>query len=495
MMVVSRIQKSMGVAVSLRELFGAPTIKDLSKILNKNDRKSYNLKPIEKREYYPISSAQRRMYIVHHLEEENSSTNYNIPLVFEVSGSIDIKRLQRAVNVLLNRHEALRTSFHLSDEEIVQKISNDVTAEIIVIESNHEDKEDIIDSFIQPFELSIAPLFRVSVARLDTNKALLMIDMHHIISDGVSTDIFMQELIKIYREESLPELHIQYKDYAVWQQSLEYKNQLEKQKSYWLSNLSGNLPILEMPLDYQRPLMQQFEGETYEFEMDRNIHQKLKALSLKHDTTLFMTMLACYNILLSKYSGQEDIIVGSPIAGRPHPDLESIIGVFINTLALRNFPQSTVTTSEFITSVKNQVLDAYENADYPFEELVEKLDLRRDLSRHPLFDTMFILQNMDMGEVEIPDAEIEYFNWEWKNAKYDMSWVAYEEEDSIQISIEYSTSLFTRETIERMSKQFIYIIEQVAEKSDLPLASIELITEMEKISLSSNLIILKLISK
>ncbi|RPK07111.1 Malonyl CoA-acyl carrier protein transacylase [Bacillus subtilis] len=480
MMVVSRIQKSMGVAVSLRELFGASTIKDLSKILNKTERKSYNLKPIEKREYYPISSAQRRMYIVHHLEGQNSSTNYNIPLVFEVSGSIDIKRLQRAVNVLLNRHEALRTSFHLSDEEIVQKISNDVTAEIVVIESNHEDKEDIIDSFIQPFELSIAPLFRVSVARLDTNKALLMIDMHHIISDGVSTDIFMQELIKIYREESLPELHIQYKDYAVWQQSLEYKNQLEKQKSYWLSNLSGNLPILEMPLDYKRPLMQQFEGETYEFEIDRNIHQKLKVLSLKHDTTLFMTMLACYNILLSKYSGQEDIIVGSPIAGRPHPDLESIIGVFINTLAFRNFPQSTVTTSEFITSVKNQVLDAYENADYPFEELVDKLDLRRDLSRHPLFDTMFILQNMDMGEVEIPDAEIEYYNWEWKNAKYDMSWVAYEEEDSIQISIEYSTSLFTRETIERMSKQFIYIIEQVVEKSDLPLASIELITEMEK---------------
>ncbi|SFJ97043.1 non-ribosomal peptide synthetase, partial [Thermoflavimicrobium dichotomicum] len=266
---------------------------------------------------------------------------------------------------------------------------------------------------------------------------------------------------------------------AVWQQKPEQKERLKKQETYWLEQLAGELPVLELPTDFPRPPVRQFDGEIMNFTVGKEILEKVKALAMREGTTLYMTLLAVYHVLLSKYTGQQDMIIGSPIAGRPHVDLESVVGMFVNTLALRTQSKPGQSFRSFLAQVKQQVLQAYENSDYPFEELVEKLDLQRDLSRQPLFDTMLTMQNMDIAEMDMPSLTIQPYEWEWKNAKFDLHWMIMEREQ-LHLSVEYSTRLFKRETIERMVKHFVHLLQQVAANPEKSLAEFELVTEEEK---------------
>ncbi|MCZ0847876.1 condensation domain-containing protein, partial [Brevibacillus laterosporus] len=269
---------------------------------------------------------------------------------------------------------------------------------------------------------------------------LLMLDMHHIISDGVSMNVLFQDITQLYQGIELSPLKIQYKDFAVWQQGMAQVVRFQEQERYWLNQFSGDLPILEMVTDYPRPAIQQFDGDSWSFEIDAKVLESIKQLSAKQGTTLYMTLLAIYQILLAKYTRQDDIIVGTPIAGRPHADTESIVGMFVNTLALRGQPKEEQSFISYLSEVKENVLQAYANADYPFEELVEKLHLQRDMSRHPLFDTMFVLQNMDMSDINISGLKLHSRDLNWKNAKFDMTWMI-AEQTNLYISVEYSTNL------------------------------------------------------
>ncbi|SFJ86785.1 non-ribosomal peptide synthetase, partial [Thermoflavimicrobium dichotomicum] len=266
---------------------------------------------------------------------------------------------------------------------------------------------------------------------------------------------------------------------AVWQQKPEQKERLKKQETYWLEQLAGELPVLEITTDYPRPSVRQFDGATVDFVVDRKWLEKVKSLSIREGATLYMTLLAIYNVLLYKYTGQEDLIVGTPIAGRSHADVESIVGVFLNTLVFRNTVNKEKGFRDFLAQVKEQVLLAYENSDYPFDELVEKLNLQRDLSRHPVFDTTFTLQNLDWAEMKMLGLEMTPYHLERKNAKFDLSWTAVEG-DQLYFSVEYNTSLFKRETIERMTTHFCHLLQQIVENPDLPIKEAELATEEEK---------------
>ncbi|MEN1935220.1 amino acid adenylation domain-containing protein [Paenibacillus sp. 102] len=479
MMLHSRIHKLFHIEVPLREIFARPTIKELAnyiKGMEKNEYKPISL--VEKRDVYPVSSSQKRMYAIQQLEGEG--TTYNMPLVFELTGELNIERLQTVFQQLVVRHEAFRTSFHLMEGELVQKIVDEVPFTIKYRKAADLEWKSIMQSFLQPFRLESAPLLRVELVQLTHTKYILLIDMHHIISDGMSADILMREMIELYKGNQLTELRIQYKDYAAWEKEIMDTDEMKKQEEYWLNQFEEEIPVLEIPTDYPRPATKTYKGDVFSFTLQEEVGKELNRFIKHNNVSLYMMLLASYNVLLSKYTRQEDIVIGSPIAGRFHLDLEPIIGMFANTLALRNYPIGTERFGGFLEKVKKCVIQASENANYPFEKLVERLNVQRNLSRNPLFDTMFVLENAQKEmEHEFEGVTYKVHNMEWKNSKFDLTWYV-KEEEKIEILVEYSTDLFSEDTIARMTNQFSHILSQVMRSPDMLIQDIELATVGEK---------------
>ncbi|TGV15649.1 non-ribosomal peptide synthetase, partial [Mesorhizobium sp. M00.F.Ca.ET.186.01.1.1] len=280
--------------------------------------------------------------------------------------------------------------------------------------------------------------------------------------------------------EELPALSVHYKDFAVWQSELFQSDVYTEHENYWLNAFSGDIPVLNLPADFSRPLTQSFEGDCVSFQADKALLDDLHKLAQESQSTLFMVLLAAYNVLLAKYSGQEDIVVGTPIAGRSHADIENVLGMFVNTLALRNYPAETKHFQAFLEEVKQNTLQAYDHQDYPFEALVEKLDIQRDLSRNPLFDTMFILQNLDQKAYELDGLKLEAYPAQAGNAKFDLTLEAHEDETGIHFALVYSTKLFHRESIERMAGHFLQVLRQVVADQTAALREISLLSEEER---------------
>ena len=484
---VSKIHKEVKVGVPIREVFKNPTIKGMSEYIEKTAGSSIysSIKKVEEKEYYKASSAQKRLYTLQQINLEG--TGYNMPGIIQIEGKLEEEKLENSFNKLIERHEALRTSFEVIDGEIVQKVHKEAFIDIEKYEYQISDKkeekeyiENIIKSFVRCFELSKAPLIRVGLIRLEEEKYILLFDMHHIISDGVSMTILTEEFAKLYDGQELEKLRIQYKDYAVWQNDMLNSEVMKKQEEYWVNRFSDDVPVLNMPTDYIRPVLQSFEGSSFEFELDKEITNKLKGITKETGSTMYMVLLAAYNVLLAKYTGQEDIIVGSPIAGRPHADLEGIIGMFVNTLVMRNYPETNKTFREFLGEVKENSLRAYENQDYQFEELVEKLKLKRDLGRNPLFDVMFAMENMDKAEQNICELKIKPYGVDNKVSKFDMTLSATEMGENIFCDLQYCTKLFKEETIQRLVEHFKNILKSIAENINVRINEIDMISEREK---------------
>ncbi|MGP8319144.1 condensation domain-containing protein, partial [Bacillus subtilis] len=470
-MMAGRIQKQLGVLVSLRDLFGCTNIKEMACYIKRARSYDYDpIKPIPKQELYPASSQQEQMVIIHGLEGDGVGTSYNMASIFVLEGKLDISSFRSALKRLLSRHESLRTTFNIVEGQIVQKIHSSVPWELIISEASYDEIEEHISAFVRPFNLEEAPLFRTELSCLGDEKYLFMMDMHHSISDGVSIDLLLEELMLLYKGMNLPELSIQYKDYSAWQQSPAQRELLKQQESYWEECFSEGVPLLHLPTDYQRPPIQQFKGEILSTKIELPILQKLKEMSNKQGATLFMTLLASYNVLLAKYSGQEDIVIGTPTAGRSHPDTEKIVGVFINSLAIRNFPNFNMSFSEFLLNVKERVLDAYEHSEYPFEEIIDKFNLRGDISHNPLFDVMFNMETVDANKYSIDELKItpyefyvnspsEAASWDvvQTDSQVDISLDILESTDSLFLSVEYNTYLFNQKTIRRLIENYTQI--------------------------------------
>jgi NRPS condensation-like uncharacterized protein len=345
-----------------------------------------------------------------------------------------------------------------------------------------------INHFVKPFDLTQPPLLRVGMIKLEGAKHILMVDMHHIISDGISLNILINEFTALYRGEELPLLRIQYKDFSQWQNKRFKSKVLKKQESFWLNKFKGELPDLNMPLDYPRPLNKSWEGDNIFLEIEREVTAKIKKLNKETDTTLFMVLLAVYNVLLHKYTGEREIIVGTPVSGRRHADLENVLGVFINMLVLGNRLTPEKSFEAFLEEVKENALEANENQDYPFEELVKKLDLQGDNVRNPIFDVAIVLQpntgtnnRSDNGHVGDNTHTLKVTPYQVENrvSRFDMLLGAVEIDEKISINLEYSTSLFKPSSVEKFLKHYREIMQQVVEQKEIKLKDIVISSHLQ----------------
>ncbi|MDA2157988.1 MULTISPECIES: amino acid adenylation domain-containing protein [Bacillus cereus group] len=468
-MLMAKIHKKLNKEIPLKEIFRYPTIKELSRYIENLEEKLYSkIEKVEEKEYYEVSSAQKRMYMLQQFDKD--STAYNMPIVFELKGFINRSRIEDTFKKLVSRHEALRTSFEIYNEKIVQRVQ--VKYKFELVKKQNENIEDIINNFVRPFNLEKAPLFRVQLLE-NEEKTYLLIDMHHIISDGLSVNILTDEFIDIYNGENLEPLKLQYKDFAAWQNNFLKSEDMKKQEEYWINRFSDEIPVLNMPTDYKRPPIQSFEGDSIKFEVDEETTRKLRNLAKETGTTIHMVLLSAFNILLSKYSGQEDIIVGMPIAGRPHTDLQKILGIFVNTLAIRNEPKGSKKYIDFLKEVKENSLKAYENQSYQFETLVEKLNLRVDTSRNPLFDVMFNSINIfDKNEKKIDGFLIKSYDMKEKSSKVDFDLTLAEKLKVVDLTLIYSTNLYDKSTMEVMIKKYIDILKGIVIDKEMSIDNI-----------------------
>lgn len=481
MILSSKIQKELNVEVPISVIFKLPTIKSLSEYIQNTEPNTYlPIDKIQNSEYYLASSAQKRIYALQQLNPQ--SISYNMPMIMEAEGKLDKRRLRSTIDSLIKRHETLRTSFDTKNGEIIQRVKDSLQIDIayINIEDENESIEKVIKDFIKPFDLKIAPILRVGVIKLNKQKFIIMIDTHHIVFDGVSFGILRNEFTRIYRGESLNELKLQYKDYSAWQSKLLKSSSMTCQENFWLGIFKDPPPVLNMTYDYPRPAVQTFEGDDVGIIIENDITKELRVIAKETGSTMYMVLLSAITMLIAKYSNQEDIIIGSPIAGRRHSDFEGIIGMFVNTLAMRNKPEKEKTIIEFISEVKKNSLDVYENQDYPFDELIEKLNIKMDLSRNPLFDVMFAMQNMDISKIEIEDITFRTIQNEDKTSKFDLTFVAVENNDEIFLNISFSTGLFKISTIKKMAEHLKNILKIICRNKDYKIGDINIINDEER---------------
>ncbi|BAZ14320.1 amino acid adenylation domain-containing protein [Calothrix sp. NIES-4071] len=474
--VISRLRSLLSIDLSLRQLFENPTVASLSELID-----SYNTKeaqvpeitPVPRNEYLPLSFAQARLWFLDQLE--GGSATYNMPEPLRLMGKLNVAALEMAVQEIVRRHEALRTTFKMVNGSPVQVISNGINITIPVINLQHlpeQSQSAQVQQLAQcelhkPFDLSNGALLRVTLLRLGEQSHVLLLTMHHIVSDGWSMGIFISELSALYQSFSagkpsqLPELIIQYADFAHWQQQWLSGEVLQTQLDYWNQQLAAAPPLLELPTDRPRPSIQTFQGGTEYFKLNQELTNKLKTLSQKSEATLYMTLLSAFATLLSRYSGQEDIVIGSPIANRNHSGIESLIGFFVNTLVLRTQLQDNPTFVELLERVREMTLGAYEHQDLPFEKLVDLLQPERSLSYTPLFQVMFALQNAPSSKLELPDLTMTPFKMENVAAKFDLTLLIEETEAGLNGELVYNKDLFDAATINRMAGHFQTLLEGI----------------------------------
>ncbi|ASZ13464.1 non-ribosomal peptide synthetase [Chitinophaga pendula] len=474
------IHKEFQVEVSIKNIFSTPVLRDLALLVDQSAHSQHHA--IEKAPLmnsYPASSAEKRLYILNQID--NSGISYNIPAVYAIEGNLDLKRLQQTIRTIVDRHEILRSSFVIEQREVVQRIHDTVDLEVEILNCDDEHLTDFIKGFVRPFDLSQAPLLRTCLVRTPSGQYYFLFDIHHIIADGVSVDNFIRELSAIYGGTTLSPLRIQSKDFAYWQQQWLKSPAAATQKTYWLTQFDGEERQLNMPTDYVRPPVKSYEGALFHFTIPSATTAALQAFSRTHGVTPFMVLLGTYAILLSRYSGQEDIIVGTPVAGRSHADMQELMGMYVNTLPLKQAPNGNKTFREYVQEVKEGALKAFEHQDYPFEALLDDLEIKRDISRNPLFDYMFSYRADNINTIQLSDLLLKYVTFEQHNSKMDISLEISAEEDGVMAGIiEYATRLFSKQTIRRLAGHFIHLLEQVLRQPDHQIAALTLVTERER---------------
>jgi amino acid adenylation domain-containing protein len=479
------IHRDFKVKVKLIEIFQTPTLREIAAFIKQeSSREGETLNPAELKSHYPLSPAQKRLYMVQHIEAH--TTNYNMFDTLELSGKLDKEKFADTFRQLIQRHESFRTSFITVEEVPVQRIHHNVEFEIEyndISEVEGEVKvkvEEIIGRFNRSFDLSQAPLLRVGLIKLAPDRHILLVDMNHIISDGTSIGIFIRDFMALYRGKRLKTLPIQYKDFAQWQNSNQYRESIKNQEQYWKNQYQGEIPRLNLPLDYPRPAIQSFAGDFVLFELDAGTTSQLNRLALEEEATLYMVILALYTILLSKLTRQQDIIIGTPTAGRKYAPLQNLIGMFVNTLTMRNFPVTTKTFEEFLKEVKIRTLHAFTNQDYPFEDLVDHAAPHRDSSRNPIFDVMFALQNMEIPGAEIPGLKLKPYPQQRHTCPFDMILDTEEKDGKLRFKFRFCTALFKKDKIERFIHYFKEIIHCVIKNKTIPLADIKISHQLKE---------------
>ena len=482
----SQIHKEFGAKVSLRDLFKKVTLQDQAAWIDQSVRSAFqSITPVAPAASYPLSSSQRRLWILSRFDDINAA--YNMPAANAFTGELDPLALEQAFHTLIERHENLRTIFKEDETGQVKQYIQPAGAsgfKFRLTDLRHQPQQErLVEELVQKdfqtaFQLHTGPLMRVVLYRLDENQWVLTYVLHHIISDGWSMTIMLKELLQLYEAylrgdaNPLTPLRIQYKDYAAWQQQQLHGEALQAHRQYWIDQFAGELPVLDLPLDNPRPPRKTYQGETLSRGLSVDLHRELKARSQEEGITLFMTLLTAVNILLHRYTQQEDIIIGSPIAGREHGDLESQIGFYINTLALRTRINGDQSFRQLAAQVKQTTLGAYAHQAYPFDELVEALNLQRDISRHPLFDIWVVLHSKEEKKqaADTPAAEvlISGYQTQYEQSRFDLLFGFFERGEELRMSVNFNTSIFRKETIERLMDHFEQLLSSIIAAPEMP---------------------------
>jgi amino acid adenylation domain-containing protein/thioester reductase-like protein len=492
--VISKIRSQMNLELPLKAIFERSRIAQLAELIATTEKSDIPpIRPVDRSafERLPLSFVQERLWFLNQMDL--GSVVYNIPIAFVLRGELNVNQLEQAFNMIIARHENLRTVFPSHEGQAQQVILDKCDFKLECIDLSHYKSEEECERKAReicqtdaatPFDLNEGPLFRGMVIKVAEQKHVLMLNMHHIISDGWSISILMRELgliMESFRHGQVPELEpipIQYVDYSVWQRSwMEESGVLKQQLGYWQTKLAGRTESLDLATDYPRPSVQSFPGATQRFAVPAQLTEQLKNLAEQQSCTLYMVLLAAFNVLLNRYSTQSDICVGSPIANRQYGETENLIGMFVNTLVLRSQVEPEETFCKFLSQVKTTCLEAYEHQDAPFEKLVDMLRPERNLAISPLFQVMVILQNVDMGTM---DERFPRFPLESGVSKVDLTAEFTETAQGLAGSIEYSTALFKPQSIARMAEHFNTLCRAITATPAAKIRELNCIPETEK---------------
>lgn len=467
----------------------------------KQKNRFFNIPRLAEAAHYQISNAQRRLWTLSQFTQGNIA--YNMPGVYLIEGTLDIAALERSFDTLIARHESLRTVFREDEQGTIKQFINPVDKTGFAIEHTNLEQEDLAEPALKsllekelsrPFDLAAGPLLRAGLYRLANDKWIFAYVMHHIISDGWSVGVLIKELLVLYtaylknQPNPLPALEVQYKDYVAWQSGRLNSSDLLTDKMYWLQQFEGDLPVAELPADKVRPAIKSYNGKTIIRTLSATSSAGIHDLSRQSGCTLFMGLLASLTTLLHRYSGQEDIIIGVPVAGREHADLDDQIGFYVNTLALRMKFNAGDSYLQLLEKARQVTFDAHEHQLYPFDEMVDALHLKHDLSRNALFDVMLVLQNFSGADITGEHAGgikiNEYKGIESTISKFDMTFTFVERVEDVQVIIQYNSDIYNSDSMERMTNHLEQLLEVIIKEPAMPIGELDYLSEAEKFQLT-----------
>ncbi|MBG9733430.1 non-ribosomal peptide synthetase [Paenibacillus alvei] len=479
---IANIRAEFGVKISLYDIFHQPTIRQIAHLIehaqaSDTDEVIMEVVP-SKRSIFPTTPPQRRIYAWQQLNKQGVS--YNITAILKLEGPLFCEQVEKAWSTLVKRHGALRTYFDFQDGEPVQQIA---AVSDLAVRLDYEevfgciDIPNYADSFVRPHDLHHAPLWRTKLCKTSEDQHLFLIDIHHIVIDGTSMHIIMSEFVQLLLNQSLGPSPLSFADYALWREKQPLS---EEHQAYWLAEMSGELPILEMPTCSPRPALLSGAGDHYFDRLNKELAERCRSFAREQCVSVYMVLLAAYKLMLAQCTGQQNLVVGTSSAGRTIPGTERTAGMFVQTLAIRSQPEGHKTVSEYVREIKEKTLLALEHQDYPFERLLEKLPIRRDASRNPLFDTMFVYQNMDKAAWRENELHIERVPYSAKSSKFDFSLIVEDLDDTFALEWEYSLDLYEQGMISELNAYYCGILSQMCDNPENRLCELNVLNSSQQ---------------
>lgn len=486
MQLVSSISLDMNIDISLERIFMYPTFEKIYENIKDISAKGIveSIPKSEKKEYYNTSEAQKRMYLLNQLDTD--SLSYNMPYVIELNGKTDKEKIKYSLLSLIQRHESLRTNYLFVNGELMQKINEINDFELIEVNAKENRIKDVIKEYSRTFKLDSDLLFRAVLINIADDRAVLFIDMHHIACDGISIGIIIKDFISIYSNNNLKNKSIDYKDFAEFNNKYLSSDKFKEEENYWLEKYKDNIPVLNLPYDYYINSNNHI-GSMEEFKINKDLTNNIKMFIKDKNITMFTFLLSAFNILLSKYSMMEDIIVGTPVSGRESAEVKDIVGIFINTIAIRTKPEKQKKFNDYINEVSSEVINDLSNQQYPFSKLIEKLNDEGNLDSKDLYNVMFAYYNIDIPKIELNHLVITERKYNNNTSKFDLELKAYENDDELLLNFEYCVELFSRNTIMRIINNYKEIIQQVLNNEVIAIKDIKITNNINNVYHESKL--------
>ncbi|MCL2717881.1 MAG: amino acid adenylation domain-containing protein [Lachnospiraceae bacterium] len=475
--IINEIEKKYNIRLSVKDIFIYPTPESLAAYIEENAKDKYYeaIQACKEKDFYPVSHMQKGIYIICKMKD---TISYNMPKAISFKGRLNLEKLRNVFSILLKRHEILRTSFHVEQNEVVQKVHRKAEVEISYAEAE-EFTERMMNEFVRVFDLGKAPLVRAGIIRQKEYDVLLL-DIHHIISDGLSADILTREISALYNGVILKENTIQYKDFSSWLKTRD----TGAHRKFWIEEVGGEASVLNFPLDKSRPKYQTFQGDRIVMNFAEETSKLIRRMGRDYSVSDYMIFLAGYMILLSKYSRQEDVMIGSPLAGRFRKETENMLGMFVNTMPIREKIEKNQTFTDFLQKIKNKVLQVVEHEAYSFESLISQLGIKPDHSRNALFDIVLAVQNQKAAAWRLNEAEtVKVWEVNTNTSKFDITLIIDSSKPKYEMELEYCTDLFYKETMERMLKHFICLMKDISLNPNKIIDEFSMVDEDEKSAL------------